>query len=226
MDGIERRARGRLDEAAKQLMQTDAEAAQLLRAQSFQVYLSDPASVERGGVYFCGLKPYGRAGAVHSPPSGLPKGYTTYRDQASRSPFYPRAVKLIRRALDLTLGDSAVLEAALCTNWYFQRAADTKQLKHFGLERLSMADIHRELLDLYSPKAIVCIGNGPVSAYAGMLKLLGRNTTDEVNYIGNSYLRASRANEGEAVLLGFPHLSRYPVEDTALRFMREMLSDH
>ncbi|NJC26329.1 hypothetical protein [Neolewinella antarctica] len=189
-----------------------------LRRQSFQIYLSDPASAVQRGVYFCGLKPYGAVGRSYPAPEKLSAGFNTYRDASTSSPFYSRARKLIRHTLDLTLGEMAPLEAAFCTNWFFQRAADTAQLKRFGLDALDVSKFHEQFLQRYRPKIILCIGNGPVSAYAGMLKLLDLKTETTEPYLGRSYLRAS-TKKGEAVIIGLPHLSRYSVEPAALDFI-------
>ena len=185
----------------------------------YQVFLSDPGSVRVGGVYFCGLKPYGQPGRVYPAPAPLPQGFNAYRDAPTGSPFYPRALRLIRHGLGLTLGPAAPPEAALCTNWFFQRAADTKQLKAFGLDTLDVSAIHRQLLSEYQPKLILCVGNGPVSSYRGMLDLYGLSTSVEVRYRGNSRLRAAATEDTR--IIGVPHLSRYPVTDELLAFIVE-----
>jgi len=51
-----------------------------MKALSYQIFLSDPASATSEGVYFCGLKPYGSANGRYDPPEKLPAGFTTYRD--------------------------------------------------------------------------------------------------------------------------------------------------
>ena len=220
MDDIERAVAVQLTACYTSLLGKNKSTAEDLRRQSFQVYLSDPGSVVIGGVYFCGLKPYGAASRAYPPPQSLPEGFTTYRDAPTGSPFYPRARTLIRYALDLTLGKEATLEQALCTNWYFQRAADTKQLRAFGLSELEATEVHRSLLDKFLPKLVLCVGNGPISSYRGMLDLHGVETSREERYLGRSYLRAATSTGGRKIV-GVPHLSRYPVEESLLRFIRQ-----
>ena len=223
MDKTEKMVADRLDQLAGQLLkQEKADVAEDLRRQSFQIYLSDPNSVRKGGLYFCGLKPYGARGKQYPAPRALATGFSTYRDAATGSPFYPRARKVIRHTLNRVIDEDAPLEAALCTNWFFQRAADTAQLKEFGLTGLDVSDVHRSLLDRYQPRVILCVGNGPVSAYRGFLDLLGLTTTDEERYLGNSYLRGS-TQTGEPTVIGLPHLSRFPVNEQALDFVDRLL---
>ena len=194
-----------------------------MRAQSYEVFLSDPTSARTGGVYFCGLKPYGAKGRSYPVAKVPPTGFMLYRDTPSGSPFYPRAKQVIRYALDLTLGEEALLEAALCTNWYFQRAADTAQLKQFGLDRLDVSSVHQELITELKPTVILCAGNGPVSAYAGILTLLRLDTTHQEKYLGNSYLRVAQ-RDGSPLVVGLPHLSRYPVELQAEELIAKYLN--
>ena len=212
-----------LAKAADKLATTNPDVAKAMRAQSYEVFLSDPTSARTGGVYFCGLKPYGAKGRSYPAATVPPPGFMLYRDAPSSSPFYPRAKQVIRHALDLTLGKDAPLEAALATNWYFQRAADTAQLKQFGLERLDVSSIHGDLLTALQPRIILCAGNGPVSAYAGMLDLLGLKTTHQEKYLGNSYLRVAQW-KGAPLVVGFPHLSRYPMEHQAEELITKYLS--
>jgi len=73
------------------------------------------------------------------------------------------------------------------------------------------------MLQIYSPRLVLCAGNGPVSSYAGMLRLHRTTTELETNYLGNSRLRAATA--GERVIVGVPHLSRYEITEELTDFI-------
>ena len=183
----------------------------------YQLYLSQPAAGRPNGVYFCGLKPYGAAHSTYpnpSPPEALPANYNHYRDDPGRSPFYATARRVLRWGLDQTLGEEAPLEAACCTNWCFARAADTKQLNHFGWTLADFAPYHRELLNHLQPRLILCAGNGPFSAYTGMLELHDTTTTESHPAEGRARIKLARA--GARILVGFPHFSRYGISDAQL----------
>lgn len=189
------------------------EAAELRRL-GYQVFLSDPHAALPRGVYFCGLKPYGSPGKSYPAGVELPPGYSGYRDGTARYPFYARARMVIRRALDSIFEEDIPLEAALCTNWFFYRAADTAQLKRFGLEQIDCSDHHRAFVEELSPRLIVCAGNGAISSYAGFTKLFDLETTRTVPVGGNIKVKIATSNDFR--IIGFPHFSRYPVSEEIL----------
>ena len=197
----------------------------------YEVFLSAPQSAVPGGLYFCGLKPYGAPGRTYGFPEPLPAGFTTYRDRPRASPFYARAREVLRLGLDHTLGATADLSAALCTNWFFYRAADTAQLKRFGLERMDCSTFHRHFLSHLRPRLIFCIGNGAVSSYAGMCQLFGVQTVREERYLGTAKLKEARGmlsggagaggqgGEQDTRIIGIPHLSRFAVTAQLTEFV-------
>lgn len=185
-----------------------------MRRLGYQVFLSDPGSARPNGVYFCGLKPFGAADASYPAGVRLNAGYSEYRDGPSRWPFYPRARNIIYRTLEHVFGPDTPFEAALCTNWFFYRAADTQQLKRFGPERIDCSAFHRAFLDRLQPRIILCAGNGAVSSYAGFLKLLGLETTDTIPMGG--YIKIKIAQGDGLRVIGFPHFSRYEITDKHL----------
>ncbi len=188
-------------------------AAELTRL-SYQIFLSDPQAARRRGVYFCGLKPYGNRMTVYAPPVDLPPNFSTYRDAPQSSRFYPTARRVIRKALNSTLGPEAPFEAALCTNWFFARAADSKQLKDLGWELADFAEYHKVLLDFFRPRLIVCAGNGAFSPYRGMCDLLDLATTKELP--GEGKTRIKIADGADFRVVGFPHFSRFGVSEERL----------
>lgn len=198
------------------------ETATLLARLRYQLFYSDPTAARSGGVYFCGLKPYGRLSRTYRDPEPLPQGHVVYRDEKGGH-FYRRAVAIIRRALDVSLGAEAPLAAALCTNWFFYRAEDTAMLKSFGLARIDCSVYHQRMVEALRPRIILCAGNGPVSSYAGFLQLYGLETMRTEDYLGRSKLRESLVRlpqlDYPTRIVGLPHLSNWPVNEQALDFI-------
>ena len=207
----------------RELGRSDPARAREVARLKYDLFLSDPASARPGGVYFCGLKPYGAPRRSYDFPAPPPPGYLAYRDGGAPATFSARARHVIRLALDATLGPATPPEAALCTNWYFQRAADTAQLRRFGLDRLDASDLHRRLLGEYRPRLILCVGNGPVSAYAGMLALFATETTTNEVYAGTARLKRA-APPGGPLIVGLPHLSRYGVGPVKTPLIKAVLT--
>ena len=184
---------------------------------SYRVYLSQPHAARSGGVYFCGLKPYGtphRRYAAPRLPHELPDDYNHYRDDPGTSPFYATARRVLRWGLDQTHGADVPLEGAFCTNWCFARAADTAHLKRCGWTLLDFTPHHRTLLRHLQPKLVLCAGNGPFSAFAGMLELHETAPLETLPAEGHARIKLARTDG--RILIGFPHFSRYSISDAQL----------
>ena len=200
--------------------------AQRIADYKYQLLLSnpDPASI-RGGLYVCGLKPYARRGQVYAfPDAELSPNYQAYLDEQWRTPYVARALQLIRFVQTELLQQPDDPRRVLLTNWFFQRAEDAAQLRQIGLKTAHGIPYHRQLLDYYQPKIVLCVGNGKAqSAYAGMVELhgaKGRKLYDDP-YLDRSRLKALRT--AERLIVGVPHLSRYGVDQRMLDWIRELL---
>ena len=200
-------------------------AADLMAQQKYRIFYTDPrATLVPGPLYFCGLKPYGRAGTMYpvEDASQHPARHAAYLDEdIARSDFAKRAVRLLT-TLQQYMGEVPDPRAVFCTNWFFYRAPDTVALKSYGLPRIATPDIHTDFLRLVRPRVVVCVGNGPVSAFRGMCRLHGLGEADEdqlpiarsarLKYAWTDSFAGEKLAQGQRLLLGLPHLSRYDLD--------------
>lgn len=210
----------------QELSRRDTLLGERMAAYKFQLFLSWPRRLTSPiELYVCGLKPYARAGHTYEfPPSELPEGYHAYLDESWSTPYVPRALQLIE-IIQQHLGvASPDPRRSLVSNWFFQRAEDARQLRRFGLTLSDGLPWHRQIIDAFRPKMILCIGNGATfSSFAGMCQLHGvfvdaANTTP---YIERSRLKYMRT--ADRLIVGVPHLSRYAVTDQLTDWLTAVL---
>ena len=206
------------------LRPADAAAAALLERQKYRIFYTDPrVTLTPGPLYFCGLKPYGHAGRSYNvvSPHERPPRHAAYLDESiAGSDFARRAVRLLE-SLQATMGLTPGARDVFCTNWFFYRAPDTKALQAYGLERIAHPDLHADFLRVVLPRVVVCVGNGPVSAFRGMCRLHGLGEADEdqlpvarsarLKYAWTDRFEGAQL-EGQRLILGLPHLSRYDLD--------------
>jgi hypothetical protein len=196
------------------------ELAQKIADYNYQIFLSEPE--EAVSLYVCGLKPYARAEQTFDfPPQTYGSNYHAYIDEDWNTAYVPRALQLIRLIQIHLLNATPDTRRTLVSNWFFQRAEDAKQLKAFGCRLLEGLPFHRTIIHMVQPSIILCIGNGHTfSSFAGMCALHETAISDvqQIPYIDRSSLKLARANG--RLILGVPHLSRYPVTEELTRWLQ------
>ena len=203
----------------------DEALAQQLRDYKFRIFFSNPPlAVARNGLLVCGLKPYARTGQVYSfPPPTLPENYNAYLDETWSTPYVRRVLRLIEMIQTISPG-IADPRRAVITQWFYQRAEDARQLKKFGLKLPDQLTFQQQVINYYQPKILLCIGNGnDYSAFAGMVALHNATVAAATTtpYLERSQLKYLRTPE--RLIIGVPHLSRYPVNATLETFIREII---
>ena len=201
-----------------------AAAADLMERQKYRLFYTDPrVTLTPGPIYFCGLKPYGKADTNYGtrPVEEQPARFAAYLDEPiAASDFAKRTVRLLS-ALQRTMDRPVAPRDVFCTNWFFYRAPDTAALRRYGLERIAHPEWHADWLRVVRPRVIVCAGNGPVSAFRGMCRLHGLGEADEdqlpigrsarLKYAWTQQQEDTRL-DGQRLILGLPHLSRYDLD--------------
>lgn len=188
-------------------------------------FASDPATTLRPArLMVVSMKPYGAPGRSY--PAGeeeraeKPGYHRWYDGNKANGNFVREADRLLRGILALLKSDADVREV-FSTYAYFFRAADAKQLKRFGLERIDCSAYHRLFLAEIAPEVILCIGNGPApSAFALYRELLRPAAVTERSPAPRVKMRAFRENG--RLVIGVPHLS-YVRAEQLLPSVREIL---
>lgn len=204
------------------LQKVQPELARKLADYKYQLFLSNPTSPVN--LYVCGLKPYGQKGNKYElPRNEYPKAYHAYLDETWRTPYIARALKLIGRIQENVLHTTPNPRQTLVSNWFFQRAEDAKQLKQFSCQLSEAIPYHQAILAHYQPEIILCIGNGKTySSFAGMCLLhqVKNEAIQTVSYLDRSQLKMVQANG--RLILGVPHLSRYPITDVLEAWIQDL----
>ena len=173
----------------------------------------------RWPLYVCSLKPYAVPGRTY--PNGWDQradhpGYHRWYDSPSATGNFVReADQLLRHTLTATGCPNADPRLTFNTYAYPWRAEDSAQLKSYGLNRISIVDLHRQWLDIVQPRIILCIGNGPApSAFATMCEAVGLSPKHATVLTPAPRLKVRHLTTVDSVLvLGVPHLSRVRAAD-------------
>ena len=209
----------------QRLRRDDPETAARMARQKYRLFYTDPrVTLAPGPLYFCGLKPYGRAGQTYPAdvPAARPARYAAYLDEPiAESDFAKRTVRLLT-SLQEHMGLPPSARDVFCTNWYFYRAPDTKELQRYGLEHIDTPELHADFLRVVMPRVVVCVGNGPISAFRGVCRLHGLTEADEdqlpiarsarLKYAWTDTFEEQALEAGQRLILGLPHLSRYDLD--------------
>lgn len=191
---------------------------------SYQCYLSRPAFPEQLRVYCCGLKPYGWKGGTFEPPA-LEVDEFEYLSNFTLGPFGQRAVMVIQAALGIE--ERQLPRQVLLSNWFWQRAADSKQLKSWNWTVEDMLPFQKAVIDTIQPRLILSVGNGMTySSFAGMCQLFNVDikTVEKVKLEQRQSIKYFE-KDGTFVL-GVPHLSRFYPDKNTLEEIRKISETH
>lgn len=215
------------DRVYAELQATDPAAAAEMARLRMAPFASDPGqTLCPCRLLACSMKPYGAPNRSY--PFGWeererrPGLHRWYDGGRATGNFVREADKLVQGVL-AALSDGTPVRAVPNLYAYFFRAADARQLKSFGLERIDCSAFHREVLEVIDPEVILCIGNGPApSAFATYSELLDCTTVHEL--APSPRVKVKYGTADGRLLIGVPHLS-YVRAEAVLPAVRTLLAN-